>query len=245
MVQFLVIGQHQSGKTSLTKRFLRRYCVHKLENPARKWEHPSDWSVEYHKKDVTFWHSNDSVGSARVQLWDVTGGGPSDKPLQRRQEWIRLAQKMSGIVLVLSLEHGSDVLLETIVSWKHWLDDCCPTLSRVHLFLQKCDLLPNVDPVVWMHLGSRISSICDEIGIIDWRLTTCCEDREEQSPLLPENAIMELVRSIAMTEALQRRNQRRASPVVSYVEQSRAKSGSKFVTDSTQTVLEAEAVPIT
>lgn len=246
IVQFLVIGEHQSGKTSLTNRFLRRHYVHTLkEKHSRKGGDQSEWSVEYHKKDVTFWHSDDTVGSARVQLWDVTGGGPSERPLERRQEWIRLVQKMSGILLVISLEHGSDVLFEKVVSWKQWLDECCPSHPQVHLFLQKSDLLPrqHVDPLVWMHLGSRLSTLCDETGISDCRLTTCSDGRAQQSSL-PEQAIMELVRSIVMTEVAQRRNQPRMNPTVSRVGRSRAKSGTKFRTDYARTVLEAKAVPI-
>ena len=153
------------------------HCTHSITNNTKrtiKEQGNAQWSVEYHKKDVTFWQNNDAVGCARVQLWDVTGGGPSDKPLERRQEWIRLVQKMTGILLVVSLEHGPNALVDNIVQWKQWLDECCPTHPQVHLFLQKCDLLPThstIHPMVWMELGSSISKLCDETGIADWRMT--------------------------------------------------------------------------
>ena len=152
---------------------------------------------------------------------------------------------MSVILLVVSLDHGSDVLFEKVVSWKRWLDGCCPSHPQVHLFLQKSDLLPrqHVDPLIWMHLGSRLSRLCDETGIRDFRLTTCSEGRAEQ-PSLPEQAIMELVRSIVMTQVSQRRNQPRKSPTVLRVGRSRKKFGTEFRTNFVHDVLEAEAVPI-
>lgn len=216
IVQFLVVGEPYSGKTTLTRRFQRMHCTHSITTSTKKsikqQQGSGQWSVEYHKKDVTFWQQHDTVGCARVTLWDVTGGGPCDKPLERRQEWIRLVQKMSGILLVVSLEHGPKALLNNILQWKRWLDECCPTHPQVHLFLQKSDLLPtqsDIHPMVWMGLGSSISKLCDETGICDWRMTTCDTQTAEHSP---EEAIIELVQSIVTTSVPRRKVSFQKSP---------------------------------
>ena len=209
ILQFLVIGEEHSGKTTISRRFQRMHCTHAIHSKSikKKGNVPSEWSVEYHKKDVSFWHGrqSDALGCARVQLWDVTGGGSSDPPLERRQEWVRLVQRMSSILLVISLEHGPDALFEKVSSWKQWLDECCPSHHPlVHLVLQKSDLLPQqtTNPLVWIDLGARISKLCDETGISDWRMTTCCAQAAEQSP---EQAIMDLVQSLVTTMAVPQR----------------------------------------
>jgi len=230
IVQFLVLGQHFSGKTTLSRRFERMHCKHYIsKNKKASGKNPSSqWSVEYHKQDVTFWHAaNNTIGCARVQLWDVAGGGPSDKPLERRPEWIRLVQKMSGILLVVSLEHGPNALFEIIASWKQWLDECCPSHAQVHLFLQKCDMLPSqtINPIVWMELGARISKLCDETGICDWRMTTCCTDAAAQSP---EQAIMELVQTLVTTSVPQKKVSFQPSPARSVSRVSRRELGHKL-----------------
>lgn len=203
IIQFLILGEYNAGKSTLVRRFRQTHCTHSITNnkTCHKRKQSREWSVEYHKKDVTFWLDETTVGCARIQLWDVTGGGPSDEPLERRQEWLRLLQKMSGIVLVISLEQGPNALFDKILSWKHWLDECCAASSHaptVYLFLQKCDLLPcqAVQPMIWMELGSRISKLCIEIGICDWHMTTCAAKSADQSP---EEAFMKLAQCLVTT----------------------------------------------
>ena len=247
IVQLLVMGEHQSGKTSLSKRFLRRHCLHAPEKPSNKRTKPSEWSVEYHKKDVSFWLSNsESVGSARVQVWDATGGGPSDQTLERRHEWIRLVEKMTAVLLVVSLEHGPDVLFDNIRLWKDWLDECSPNLPPVYLFLQKSDLLPHqaVEPSFWIHFGSRVARLCDEMGIADWHLTSCREGKRETEHSSPEDVIMDLLQGYMASKAPRKKDPYKARQVGSSVGKSRVPGTKALCPEFTEAVLEAEAVPI-
>lgn len=216
IIQILLVGEQNAGKTSIAKRFSQMHIVHSVSNNSKTMtnrntstKQSQQWSVEYSKKDVTFWKSSDKVACARVQLWDVTTTSApcNNLNLERKSEWIRLVGKMSAILVVVSVEHGPDALFAKICEWKQWLDkECCFSTTAdspppIYLLIQKCDLLVSsqtIAPTIWMDFGSRITKLCDEIGISEWRLTTCAVEpsSDRQSP---EQVIMEVVKDLVTT----------------------------------------------
>ena len=136
-------------------------------------------TVEYCKKDISLWmdktNTNGMCPSPIVEShqYDTTTTTtvPPPQGRQRQESWMGLVSKMTTIVLVISMEHGPQAVLNQIVEWKRWLDASCPSPlpPTVHMVLTKCDLLPtHVSPTVWIKFGAQMTSLCHELDICDF-----------------------------------------------------------------------------
>lgn len=179
IVRILVLGDRNSGKTSIVRSFVYREGL----SHEKKFTKSLHWSLDYHKKDVTFWHTDtDEIGSARLQIWDVTG--VPDQQL----EFETLLDKANLILCVVSLEQGRSQSIRSIKFWKKQLHH----LSNVTVLLHKSDLLPShgVMATDWIHFGSQVGEL---LSGCEFYMTSCANNENNSI----QNAIMKEVRRIS------------------------------------------------
>jgi hypothetical protein len=192
---FLVLGEAQSGKTSLVRRFVYRTYASQMEQQRKQ----RPCSIEYHKKDLAFRYAKNEARCARIQLWDVSECRTFGSSPQRNAELIQVLQRTKAIILVLSLEHGPQHVLRESRSWKQWLQDLHVDEERpIYWFLHKADVLPNLETSVSINLGAALANASRELGFSNWYLTSCHLD----DGCSVESAMMNVIRTSLKSESI-------------------------------------------
>ncbi|KAI2489910.1 hypothetical protein MHU86_24664 [Fragilaria crotonensis] len=191
----LVLGEPQSGKTSLVRRFVYRTYASQIEQ-QRKQRHSS---IEYHKKDLAFWYAKNETRCARVQLWDVSDCRTFGSSPQRNGELVQVLQRTKAIILVLSMEHGPQHVLREARSWKQWLQDLHVDDEKpIYWFLHKSDVLPNLETSISINLGAALANMSRELGFSSRYLTSCLSDDGSSV----ESAMMNVIRTSLQSESI-------------------------------------------
>jgi GTPase SAR1 family protein len=236
ILRFVLCGHHNAGKTSLIRKFVHRESI--LNDDIDGIEKKStslQWSVDYHKKDLTFWlNSGDKAGCARIQVYDVSGGGRKD--MERKQELLRLFHKASAVFIVASAEQGFQGLELSVRRWRTWLDLFLAgnTGAAVVLLVSKCDLLmqqQGFKPPDWIHFGTKLGSLCQELRIESCHLTSCQSEHDAVETTGVEDAFLDEIRRLMKTSP-----QHRWEPIVF--------AHAPMSPTRRSTVIEATAVPI-
>jgi hypothetical protein len=219
----VVMGGPQSGKTSLVRRFIHRTTLHECDRknsvlPQRK-QGKHSWTVEYYRKDVAFWTTENTAKCIRIQLWDVGDCRTVNRSPQKNAELMQLVQRTKAIILVVSMEHGLPHLLKEARAWKRWmLDSHVDAGMPVYWFLHKSDVLPNLPTTSSMSLGATIADLTRELGFSSWHLTSChTEDGDSV-----EEAIMMVIRTNLCADSL-------ANTIPSLAPSSSSSTGSKTI----------------
>ena len=206
ILRFTILGAPKSGKTSIADRFVhRRYATPPRHDGSPKElrkmsSQKSEWTVDYSKKDVAFWDSENVVECVRVQVWDVNGQDPCyNGKLERSQEFQELLEKSHTIFLTSSME--TDDLLQELGDWKTWLDSFGFEKDvPIVLLLTKSDILienccNNTSPVELVRAGAKLESCCAKLGFRDWFMTSCRSDTSCHSSSI-EDIMMKTIRNI-------------------------------------------------
>jgi GTPase SAR1 family protein len=226
MLKLLVLGEQGSGKSSIVRRFVHRATIHpdganaavrssasksstKSKQPAEQQRKAGSWTVDYYKKDVSFWNSAKTSRCVRVQLWDVGGRSPaayyvpSSAPITaaskgNNPEVMQLLQRSKAVILVISLDQGPRHALTEARKWKRWLTDMHidnndQETKPVYWFLHKSDVIPHQeeDTNNMLQLGAVIADTSHNLCFADWHLTTC----EHEDGASVEEAIMKVIRA--------------------------------------------------
>jgi hypothetical protein len=240
LLSVVVMGDPQSGKTSLVRRFIHRTTLHEFHNrknssgpqPHRKRQGTAHaWTMDYYRKDVAFWNTENTAKCIRIQLWDVGDCRTVDRSPQRHAEFIHLVQRTNAIILVVSLEHGLQHLLKTARAWKRWMLDSHiddDGTRPVYWFLHKSDELPTNSPTPSsIQLGATIADVTRELGFASWHLTSC----HTEDGYSIEEAMMMIIRS---TNTNIRRADNTITP--SLAPSSSSSTGSKTILSATAPV---------
>lgn len=240
LLSVVVMGDPQCGKTSLVRRFIHRTALHEChtkknasgQQPQRKKQGTThSWTMDYYRKDVAFWSTENTAKCIRIQLWDVGDCRTVDRSPQRNSEFIHLVQRTKAIILVLSLEHGLQHLLKSVRAWKRWMLDSHiddDGIRPVYWFLHKSDVLPtNLSTTSSIQLGATIADITRELGFASWHLTSC--HTEDGHSI--EEAMMLIIRTTT--------NLQRVDTIVSpsLAPSSSSSTGSKTILSGTATAL--------
>ena len=146
MVKFIVLGDHQTGKSSI----IRRFCYDTYTTHYR----PTT-GVDYHQKAVHV-----SGVDYRIELWDLTG---RDKIGGLATSYYR---KALGAVIVCDAEKP---LYSNLMKWKEDLDEKTslpngnPTPTV--LMVNKTDSAGSVD-------STKLDAFCAKFGFIGWFATS-------------------------------------------------------------------------
>ena len=165
LIRIVVVGDAEAGKTNLVHSFVYRRS-HTSTSVCYT-------SVDYHKKDMTFWLDADSddIQCARLQIWDVS--------LWDNENVTTLLDKADIVFCVISSEHGPSPLLDSMSCWKHRLRH----LHKLTFLVHKSDLLSlhQVPPKDWIQWGSRIATESSS-----FYLTSCCDPSSVQDAFMTE-----------------------------------------------------------
>ena len=166
LLGLLVLGEEQSGKTSLVRRFVYRTSSPQIEVPRKQ----RSVAIEYHKKDLAFWYAKNKARCARIQLWDAGGCRSLGNSPQRNAELVPLVQRSKAVILVLSLEYGPQHVLREARAWKQWLHDLHVDEEKpIYWFLHKSDVLPKLDTSI---LSILVRPLPTQVGNLDFQIGT-------------------------------------------------------------------------
>jgi Ras-related protein Rab-32 len=149
MVKFIVLGDHQTGKTSI----IRRFCYDTYST-----HYKPTTGVDFHQKTVLV-----SGVDYRIQLWDLSG---RDKIGGLASSYYR---KTLGAVIVCDAEKP---LYSNLIKWKQHLDEknSLPNGNPIPtvLMVNKSDSAGPID-------STKLDAFCVKFGFLGWFETSAKE----------------------------------------------------------------------
>lgn len=159
--KILVIGDINTGKTSLIKRYV---------NNTFSINCRSTIGVDFAMKDLD-WDENTEV---RVQLWDIAG--------QERFGNLTRVYYKDAIAAFIVFDVTTTNTFDSISTWKSDLDTKVSFLNTVEpipviLLANKIDLYnPNKSNQSWDKISGEIDEFCNNHGFIEWFKTSAKDD---------------------------------------------------------------------
>ena len=159
----LCLGPDSSQKLDLIKLFANRDMDRAIHTDIDQQE----WTVDYFKKDISF----DVMSSTRLQFHLING---SNSGINLHQEWPKVLRKKRAVVVFLALDEDIAKVVENLHTWKEWIDQNVQLPAS--FVLTRAEALLDRPAIFWIRLGAKLQSLCIELDILDWYVTSMVDD---------------------------------------------------------------------